>query len=938
MAGVESLHAPVYVTIIQKHKQADFYKNRDTAYHEDSYEDLHKSQYSGPYIEPYDYKINDKFDRGKSYYPIADSLYYDDKYPGPKKVLHEDPYKQFNTYVNSKSRVTKDTYYNPNYGYENEYVPIAGHKNVQLEYKKTPHPYEFLSAYHPNINNHPIKQEKLYLTEPKSEHKYPEEKSISYLQSKYYTHTPKPKRNYEPKENPILHPANEYSNHALRRVNKEVKHPSHYEAPLPEPHYKLRITPEKHVQREVMPTLRQPEDGFHLEKAIGDVRAEFKKGSRNFDFAFSKDPSVKFEEKDMYKTTHFHETVYPKLHYEEIKPYVKSYSVEGLPPPKEQYHQPHTYIPYNHDEHFLNHNIHHRPRYYHSNPEKHYEIVPEIHYEQIEPQFHYDFFSHEEPPSSYFSKPKYYHQPRYVPAPPPLPPILDPVYHSHYPSGYPHGLPVSNKYKAVSKNDKSKSTRSYKYKSGEIHSYGHHQNQFTRSFMKENKSDKQTYPHKSEFSLPVSFVIQKQEFPAFSGPETIKIHIGEKIRSNLHSALTHDVPPFSVSETEAKPNRRGSKKGVSHQGRHLSSQKQKITTLRDHRPSDFHDTTAFTFKYTTDLVNRTDTRKFSDHNIIIGQNNLVTNYLNRTTPIMRLALPSGLNNGTDMKMLLSEMLQLKNNDDIEIFSKTSEEVIFIIVDETKNEKFSVDLRPISEPNIRKSSNSKESSDSVNTQILTDLSHNEPSNDKTTHPMRHNIDKQLENAYTYTNTLPVNPNIVSNSSQLSSKTSKISFPNSSTEVLNTSPKKKFIQLLLGTENNNSNSSPNGASTFIKTFSNEMQLSQISALSGSSLDIPPSMHGGNSQRMTMLSSDSKTTLSPVSVITVMNSNLVNLQTQSQPMKLMNNFPTRPPLNKRNPLMIPSSNCQCNLIPKVDPRRTFSPRFLNATSIVQRLLGNT
>ncbi|XP_018027605.1 uncharacterized protein LOC108682870 [Hyalella azteca] len=178
LKAVESLQAPVYVTIIQRHKQADIFKPTDNSkeyHHSDpypeslTYGDLYhkkpnyyeelpvksynkvysKTVHSDPYSQPQTIN-NDKYDTGKPH-SLYHSLYH--PYDSPKSTVSDAEYEH--AYVKAKSHYAKDSYYKePEY---NSHVPIYSISHEPISIPVYEHAHEFV---HPSYNHHDYKFKK----------------------------------------------------------------------------------------------------------------------------------------------------------------------------------------------------------------------------------------------------------------------------------------------------------------------------------------------------------------------------------------------------------------------------------------------------------------------------------------------------------------------------------------------------------------------------------------------------------------------------------------------------------------------------------------------------------------------------------------------------------------------------------------------------------
>lgn len=934
---VESLNAPVYVTIIQRHNKDDEHEEPNYKFEPESYHPTYKSSHSEPV--PYSHRSNDKHDSGRSYKPLPDSIYYSDKFSIPKTSLHKDPYEPDHQtdFHSQDEEISYEHSDRPKY--EEQEIP---------RYNKEPHKHSI--EYH---SEHHINPEQIHLKDHRAKNKQDARaKSFSYLQSSYYTHTPKPKnlgqrksQAYEPKT----------SRDQQHHIEKEHEHTSYYEY-LPRSNtYKQKFAPETNEPRQII--ISKSKDTHYLDDAIGEVKAEFNKGYQTFDHIIYENPTIKVEEKDLYKTTHIHASHQPLKYYEDIKPHIKSFSVETIPLKSKSFHSSLHHSPYPtvQPEPYP---VSLYPKYYHIEPETHYKVEPQIHYE-VEPEVHYEVIQqYEEPLVSYFEQPQFYHKPRYVHVPSPLPPILDSTYLSHYPSALAYDPSVSKKIKGVSFQDHLSYSSKAKTKS-ERNIFPSYHNLRTYSSSKEGLPGYRPLIQNKNISLPKSYVLHKQPFPKFAGPDMIKIEIREKFNENFQPSLTYGISPFSVPETEEKSNGGWSETIVKSPDRSRSyNRDQQHLIMPNFKNNDSTIDNVFkmtNFIYMNGKNIMTDSHKYDTY---ADQN--------RSTNFTAMRFPGDMQNRTIVGTPLSKtFLDVESNKNITSnrLSDISNEIIFIVMND-KDKSYSpwgnTDRKYVYNQNDENSDTgmtgmtgynvSKENKETIfpmptpekltglssyahnNSDALTDLDKDNTSFSTTREAIKMETPSPFEKEVTST-------------IQLSSEASRISFPESSEESSNAFPNRKLIQLLLGTNTDIPDDSIQNKNIFTDLENDEVETFSVlpdAPLKPMTNDTRP-VFSFNS--IDMLSNDYFTSLSPSVSSTstpFTNGNAQHKKLQNLgPKRLTNIYPIKmetykiPLQVKSSDDKMPRTSCQCHLVPKVDPRRKFSNKFINATPIVDRLL---
>jgi len=358
-----SLNAPVYVTIIQKHKQADF-----------------ADPHEGPHKPPSNARQAKRFQSyGKGHSPI----YYADKHSKASK------------HKSSQKIAKRSHFYDAEFEYykgiTDGYVPRAEHaydKDIHLKIPYSEHRHH-TSDYYAKSTPYGLKHELDSIHKPIKH---------SHVVSTYHTHTPIPKYTEKFKN---IHHSNSYRHSLNKPVLSKAKPHSFSYGHLDEAND--HVFPHKYHEK-----ISQ------LEKAIQDVRAEFKKGSPSFKSTYPHSVPVKVEKEKTYQTTHVVKTPIQYTH--------------RSPRP----HVPATHIDY-HETYIGPTVTPAKPGYYKYKSASRYQVRPELIYD-VRPEIHREVITHyEEPLVPYHDNPSYYHKTRPVPIPPPLPPHISSTYKSHLP-------------------------------------------------------------------------------------------------------------------------------------------------------------------------------------------------------------------------------------------------------------------------------------------------------------------------------------------------------------------------------------------------------------------------------------------------------------------------------------------------------------------------
>ena len=933
LLAVESLHAPVYVTIIQRHKQADFFNDPHSDYEKEAF---HRELDTDHNVEPkhvytdrkhhrdiHNIKINDKFDSG--YYSTTAPLYY-----SPKPMLRHNKFgKDADTFIQSNTHRTKDKYY-----HEPKFYDVTSYTAKP----KTGTPYIY--DLKPKVTVNPLQHYNKNVL-PK-QHSQPPKKSYSHINSKLYTHTPKPK--YD-----ILKPPEQYENNHYIRYTPVLQNDLHripvlHKTPIPRKPFNIEIIHEKEIPLHKHPRINPKHKYIPAEKAIYDVKSEFKKGAKSFDHNFSKPSPIRAREEDHYTVTNDHDS---KLHP------IKSHSVGPLPPPY-THRQKLPYYPRHKTSYSL---LPHNERpIYHYEPDAYVDLEHEIEYD-LDP--HYDDLYYE-----YFEKPEYHlrkqHYARSYPA------------HLHYPRDvYDHAFKsgkvlyepsVSTKGHLVSKSitPHLKST-TFKTLPPVFAPFSFESNKKQYSKLISTKQQAKSVQSKN-FIYPTSFVIQSHSFPKFSGPKVIQLKIENQIKDNFNNLTdlsTYNVPPFPVSESEERReeehfdmkeisvNSSPNEKGISSSGSIFNQEETSKNTEINHIK-----------KFKTKLLKSNSTKRLDNFLIpaeIIKNVNYSSNLL------------------ASMLRNLSNAAETKNK------IGTSEEVIFIILN-NENE------LNISSHTLNGNSQKKKLRLAMITTPNTVVGN--LSDQYTTRELesKHNITgaDQLGSFRVLSSTFIANETLRNKERGFSNK-SVIKFPISIKNTTTQRTKRKFVQILLDTVNMSNRMANNKSKISHSSSPARKHPGQNSDQSFFSL---PDVTDENNmpQKLSM----AKKMVNIPDVITAPPEILSEPLFSSQPQRLTNSYPlkssgvtatqvtnamlyggvaqknvkmsygsmsrpfkvTRYGGNRNNNTgshngsgsqrdsqnlrsMRPTSDCHCELSPKLDPRRRFSPKFVNATSVVRNLL---
>ena len=798
--------------------------------------------------------LNDKYDYSSGHHLDEtphklhiDTGYHDTKtYKKPKTsdhpVYHEPIYPPI--YVSQDKKVKKELSH-VNYGKE---VVEAQHVSASPDFG--------LHQPHAHLSGHHMYQPKSYAE----------------LTSKYYTHTPKPE---------VIQTENSFygegGSHALYSPHHITGHS------LPTYHRKIHRhdSPESHKIK-----------SNYVHKAIGDVKAEFKKGYQTFDHKqISNHPT---NNNKYYPFSPYLSNPIGGPLYKESLPYVRSYGVQPLPPPvatKHNYLSP----------------VHHPIQY----PQGlQYKIHPTI---DIGKDLDYQDESYDYNP--YSEKVK---EVKYVP-PPPSYSTVNLGYHRTHARHYEHIRPVSKSKSRVSNHP----TAKYEPKTTIFSSF------FKYQTPNENTMKNRDYTEKLTTDGPVSFVVHNQGFPDFAGPNLIKIEIKEKILSHFDSDSVADpsFSPFAVPETKTQSRRTDTHNSVM----------EEVKQLKNERTG--HSEVTRPIK-SNELVNNTDHEESTSHQDNNQSDITLRKKPSRSTPVMNLTLPGSLNNNKTMHDLVSEITtEYKDSargsmqEDLSTTDK-SEEIFFIVVND-QNET---------------SSDSK----SLNTNKMT--------------PEQLLIQMTKSNSLTHEVNKEPSENSRSTKKQSSqqNKSPIILFPDdtiSTPKFMDSlGDRRKLLQLLLAESD--------AGNHFLSSMNQKQSQNTIKALSNSQnsfFALPDSVTSTNqknlfnqkisqtsdsasssqvhalqagavprSQILNTISVKNSSNFSPSQQLQLPNSNSFSDKgfTPIKPNKInssdLRNFSQR----FRQRLKSARQACQCDLAPKLEPRRKFPPRFVNATGIVDML----
>jgi len=835
LLAMESVHAPVYVTIIQRHKQADFFNDE-------------------PPYEEIDYHSNDKYDENVHHIyrsNVPQTTYSVGKASAPHKEKNYGH--QAKTYAEEKTKISKD-YHSP--AYEPTY-PNRLAKELSIFHDLD---YDIESYDIPKSKRVNLHKEIYY---PKS--------LEPQLKSKVYTHTPKP----QIKPAPIYNHGRDY--HQLYK--KQVHYPR-YDNKTPKP-------PTSYAHSGI--------GSLYANKAIGDVKAEFKKGSRSFDYTLVKRPGIKVNEKD-YRRTHV------KKSYQHL-PYYKQEIKSSPPPPalpfNQYYRTRHAKVLHNHEHEkvhhihdisqvnteygapAIGHGVHHKHVTEHVAPihktEKHIktysvkDLPPPIdsyrhgyyphqgdfdYYDYHQLSYPYETYyevdhplDHKIPPNVKILEPRYK-----IPKSVKSPDYTDHHNLPHYTSlnlGYKRTHATHHKYIApVSEPIKQVSS-----KAGNNEAIS---KTIFSSIFKLPRGDDKLIPEKIEVipgyqirKGPVGFMIHNQGFPNFNGPELIRLEIKETINKNFNDRFNSPLPFVAVSKTQKKPSRTGPKSTADQ-------------TKKEEEP-------------------RGITREMNKHPILSqskhehkSEEDEINDYTikNRTTPVRNLLLPGDVTDRRDTENIVSQMV-----------SKLKES------------------RPALNWQQSIGNNSNDQRNMLNLTVVTD-----------------GMDVQIgttseENTIAHRN--EPNHDFVDHKDTLSKGSEMDNLRQRENK------RAKLIQLLLegkveGSENPN---------VMIKTVSSNSRPPNLPSF------LPESVTKNNTR-------DEATNMKiKSSFVATLAERITSQKMKSKKTHQVDMNQTKSFISEINPPKFKGSkNCQCDLIPKVDPRRLFNPRFINATQIVRNLRTNS
>lgn len=314
----ESLSAPIFVTIVQRNEEADYYTNKYPPYPPPPPKYPHEPEYYPPPPPP------PKYHHKPEYHPLPIPTYPpppppppiyhpvpDYHPPPPPKYHHDNQYHHFQ--VQAKyyhgSDYNEPSYHKPKffdeslYHHDIEYHPPSP-PPLPLPKHKIDHP-SHPPVYHPKIHH-----------EPKHQH--------SYLPP-----TPPPPRNF--------HKPDYYKEPGYQHHEVQYSAPTKYEYHLDiydrkdnyEPHYYDH--PKLPTNHQVL----QPKPYQNLKEPIEEVKHEYRKGSRSFEHSISHHTAVHVDGDNLYRDAPPHgfikakyepSTIYhPEPHYSPLRSTTSSY-------------------------------------------------------------------------------------------------------------------------------------------------------------------------------------------------------------------------------------------------------------------------------------------------------------------------------------------------------------------------------------------------------------------------------------------------------------------------------------------------------------------------------------------------------------------------------------------------------------------------------------